>query len=142
METGNSDIDARRHWDMSAQLRRAGLRPTRQRVGLARLLFAGPDRHVRAEELSREARAAGLRVSLATVYNTLHQFVDAGLLRRVDVEPGRACFDTNLSPHHHFHDVGTNELIDFEAASVAITGLPAAPDGKTVTHIDLVVRVR
>ena len=128
--------------DIGARLRAAGLRPTRQRLGLARLLFAGPDRHVRAEELSREARAAGVRVSLATVYNTLHQFVDAGLLRRVDVEPGRACFDTNLSPHHHFYDTGTHELIDFDAEDVGISGLPEAPGGKTVERIDLVVRIR
>ena len=133
MHAGDSDIGAR--------LRGAGLRPTRQRLGLARLLFAGPDRHVRAEELSREAREAGVRVSLATVYNTLHQFVDAGLLRRVDVEPGRACFDTNLAPHHHFHDTGTNELIDFDADGVDISGLPEAPRGKTVERIDLVVRI-
>ena len=128
--------------DIRAQLRGAGLRPTRQRLGLARLLFAGPDRHVRAEELSREAREAGVRVSLATVYNTLHQFVDAGLLRRVDVEPGRACFDTNLSRHHHFYDTVTNELIDFDAENVGITSLPEAPGGKTVERIDLVVRIR
>ena len=128
--------------DICARLRGAGLRPTRQRLGLARLLFAGPDRHVRAEELSREARAAGVRVSLATVYNTLHQFVDAGLLRRVDVEPGRACFDTNLSRHHHFYDTGTSELIDFDADDVGITGLPEAPGGKRVERIDLVVRIR
>ncbi len=125
-----------------ARLREAGLRPTRQRLGLARLLFAGPDRHVRAEELSREARAAGVRVSLATVYNTLHQFVEAGLLRRVDVEPGRACFDTNLAGHHHFYDTGTGELTDFDAGAVAIAGLPEAPGGKRVERIDLVVRIR
>ena len=128
--------------DIRERLRGAGLRPTRQRLGLARLLFAGAKRHVHAEELSREAREAGVRVSLATVYNTLHQFVDAGLLRRVDVEPGRACFDTNLSGHHHFYDTGTGELIDFDAEEVGISGLPQAPGGKTVERIDLVVRIR
>ena len=134
MSTGDADIRAR--------LNGAGLRPTRQRLGLARLLFAGPHRHIRAEELSREAREAGVRVSLATVYNTLHRFVDAGLLRRVDVEPGRACFDTNLSRHHHFYDTRTNELIDFDAEDVGITGLPEVPGGKAVERIDLVVRLR
>ena len=128
--------------DIRERLRGAGLRPTRQRLGLARLLFAGAPRHVSAERLMREARAAGVRVSLATVYNALNQFVGAGLLRRVDVEPGRACFDTNLATHHHFYDSSTGELIDFDAETVGITGLPKAPGDKTVERIDLVVRIR
>jgi len=127
--------------DIPKRLRGAGLRPTRQRLGLARLLFAGPPRHVSAEGLMTEARAAGVRVSLATVYNALNQFVGAGLLRRVDVEPGRACFDTNLAAHHHFYDSGTGELIDFDAEDIGITGLPKAPGGKAVERIDLVVRI-
>ena len=128
--------------NLRERLRAAGLRPTRQRLGLAHLLFDGADRHVSAESLAREARAAGVRVSLATVYNTLHQFVHAGLLRRVDVEPGRACFDTNTARHHHFYDSATGELTDFGADGVEISGLPEAPRGKSVERIDLVVRVR
>jgi len=75
---------------IEARLRDAGLRPTRQRMGLASLLFGGPCRHVSAEELFAEAAASGVKVSLATVYNTLNQFVAAGLLREVLAEPGRA----------------------------------------------------
>src|SRR5216110_328279 len=84
------------------RLRRVGLRPTRQRVALARLLFNGGDRHVTAEQLHGEAAAAAIRVSLATIYNTLHQFTDRGLLREVVVEAGRSYFDTNIDDHHHF----------------------------------------
>src|SRR5207248_10906086 len=86
---------------VAERLRRAGLRPTRQRVALARLLFDGGDRHVTAEQLHAEALAAAIRVSLATVYNTLHQFTAASLMREVVVEPGRSYFDTNTDDHHH-----------------------------------------
>ena len=83
-------------------LQKAGLRPTRQRMGLVRLLFEAGDRHVTAEDLHREAKIEGIPVSLATIYNTLHQFTETGILREVIVEPGRAYFDTNTSGHHHF----------------------------------------
>ena len=84
------------------RLRAAGLRPTRQRLGLARLLLENGDRHVTAEQLHGEAATSAIPVSLATVYNTLHQFTEAGLLREVVVEPGRSYFDTNTADHHHF----------------------------------------
>lgn len=84
------------------RLRAAGLRPTRQRLALAKLLLGNGDRHVTAEQLYIEAAAAAMPVSLATVYNTLHQFTEAGLLREVVVEPGRSYFDTNIADHHHF----------------------------------------
>ena len=80
----------------------AGLRPTRQRKELGRLLFDGPDRHVTAEVLHDEAMRAGVRVSLATVYNTLNQFTEAGLMREIVVDGDRTYFDTNTSDHHHF----------------------------------------
>ena len=88
--------------DFTARLRAAGLRPTRQRVALARLLFEGEHRHVTAEGLHAEVRGTRLPVSLATVYNALNQFRDAGLLREVVVAPGRSYFDTNTGHHHHF----------------------------------------
>jgi Fur family iron response transcriptional regulator len=84
------------------RLRSAGLRPTRQRLALVRLLFDHGDRHVSAEALHAEAQRAGVRVSLATIYNTLNQFTEAGLLREVVVEAGRSYFDTNTGDHHHF----------------------------------------
>ena len=99
---------------MAAQLRHAGLRPTRQRVELGRVLFARGHRHISAEDLHAEAEAAGVRVSLATVYNALHQFTEAGLLREVAIDGTRTYFDTNVSDHHHFFVEGEGRLIDME----------------------------
>lgn len=123
------------------RLRSAGLRPTRQRVGLAHLLFRPPHRHVTAEELFAEASDAGVSVSLATVYNTLHQFVDAGLIREVLAEPGRAYFDTDVEDHHHFFHVDEGRLEDVPADSVVIAGLPDAPDGARIGRVDVVIRL-
>lgn len=123
------------------RLRNAGLRPTRQRIGLANLLFAGDCRHVTAEELFAEANSAALSVSLATVYNTLRQFVDAGLLREVLAEPGRAYFDTNISDHHHFFHVDEGRLEDVPADAVGIVKLPSAPAGARVERVDVIIRL-
>jgi Fur family transcriptional regulator, iron response regulator len=122
-------------------LRGAKLRPTRQRLALARLLFDKGDRHVTAEQLHGEALATQVRVSLATVYNTLHQFVDAGLLREVMVEPGRSYFDTNTSDHHHFFYEDSGHLLDIPGERIAVTTLPAPPEGATVRRIDVIIRV-
>lgn len=126
---------------MQDRLRAAGLRPTRQRVGLAELLFAGPTRHVTAEDVFSEATEAGVPVSLATVYNTLRQFVDAGLLREVLAEPGRAYFDTDVNDHHHFFHVAEGRLEDVPADSVVISGLPEAPEGARIGRVDVVIRL-
>ena len=123
-------------------LRGAGLRPTRQRLSLARLLFDGEDRHVTAEQLHSQAERDGVRVSLATVYNTLHQFTDAGLLREVVVEAGRSYFDTNTQGHHHFFEAETGRLIDIPADQISIGALPSAPAGAEIDRVDLIVRVR
>jgi Fur family iron response transcriptional regulator len=124
------------------RLRGAGLRPTRQRVALARLLFNGGDRHVTAEQLHGEAAAAAIRVSLATVYNTLHQFTTAGLLREVVVEPGRSYFDTNVDDHHHFYCETTGMLQDIPGAAVMVSQLPGAPAGTEISRVDVIIRVR
>ena len=124
------------------RLKAAGLRPTRQRLGLGRLLFDGGDRHVTAENLHEEAATAGLRVSLATVYNTLNQFTEAGLLREVVVESGRSYFDTNTSDHHHFFFEGSGQLQDIPGDQVRVTDLPGAPAGTSVSRVDVIVRVR
>jgi len=124
------------------RLRRAGLRPTRQRLALARLLFDDGDRHMTAEMLHGAAAAAGVRVSLATVYNTLHQFVDAGLLREVVAEPGRSYFDTNASDHHHFYHVDDGWLSDIPHDHVGIAHLPEAPAGAAIERVDIVIRLR
>lgn len=127
---------------LMAVLRMAGLRPTRQRVALAELLFAGAHRHVSAEALHAEATDAGVRVSLATIYNSLHQFHEAGLLREVTVDAVRSYFDTDTSDHHHFYIEDEQRVIDIPADSIIIQGLPEPPRGMQVTHVDVVVRVR
>ena len=126
---------------MTAQLRHAGLRPTRQRVDLGRILFAKGHRHISAEDLHAEAEAAGVSVSLATVYNTLHQFTEAGLLREVAIDGSRTYFDTNVSDHHHFFVEGEGELIDL-VGDIGIDRLPEPPEGMEITAIEVVVRVR
>ena len=124
------------------RLRGAGLRPTRQRIALARLLFGGEDRHVSAELLHGEAVAAAIPVSLATVYNALHQFTAAGLLREVVVEPGRSYFDTNNHDHHHFFCETTGRLQDIPGTAVSVSQLPQAPDGTEISRVDVIIRVR
>jgi Fur family iron response transcriptional regulator len=127
--------------DIAERLRAAGLRPTRQRVALARLLFDGCDRHVTAEVLHEEAIARKVPVSLATVYNTLHQFTEVGLLREVAVEGAKTYFDTNTSNHYHFFCETSGKLVDIETASIRIEGLPQAPDGMAISRVDVLVRL-
>jgi len=124
------------------RLRALGLRPTRQRVALARLLFEGDDRHVTAEQLHGEALAASIRVSLATVYNALHQFTAAGLLREVVVEPGRSYFDTNTDDHHHFFCESSGMLQDIPGEAVMVGDLPQPPTGTEISRVDVIIRVR
>lgn len=124
------------------RVRSAGLRPTRQRVALADLLFAKGDRHLSAEELHEEALQAGVAVSLATVYNTLHQFTDAGLLRILAVEGARTYFDTNTSDHHHFFIEGENRVMDIEHGPVMVSNLPEPPEGMEIANVDIVIRLR
>ena len=124
------------------RLRAAGLRPTRQRLALARLLFDGDDRHVTAEHLHGEALALAIPVSLATVYNTLHQFTAAGLLREVVVEPGRSYFDTNTDDHHHFFCESTGRLQDIPGELVMMGQLPPPPEGAEIRRVDVIIRVR
>ncbi len=126
----------------AARLKEAGLRPTRQRVELARLLFAGMDRHVTAESLAEESLRAGIKVSLATVYNTLHQFQSAGLLRQVVVDASRSYFDTNVGDHQHFFVENEGVLIDIPGEEISVSGVPAAPPGLAVDRVDVVVRVK
>ena len=128
--------------DLEIRVREAGLRPTRQRIALAELLFAKGDRHLSAEELHEEALAAGVAVSLATVYNTLHQFTEAGLLRILALEGSRTYFDTNTSDHHHFFIEGENRVVDIEAAPVSVHNLPEPPEGMEIVNVDIIVRLR
>ncbi len=127
--------------DVAELLRGAGLRPTRQRVALAQLLFASGDRHVTAERLHEEALASRVPVSLATVYNTLHQFTEAGLLREVAIEGAKTYFDTNTSNHYHFFCERSGRLLDIDTDAIRIEGLPEAPEGMAISRVDVLVRL-
>lgn len=127
--------------DAHNRLKAVGLRPTKQRLALARLLFEGGDRHFTAEQLHQEAEAARAGVSLATVYNTLHQFTSAGLLRELVVEPGCSIFDTNVADHHHFFHCGNGRLEDIPAGGVAIAALPDLPEGTAMERVDVIIRL-
>ena len=124
------------------RLRHSGLRPTRQRVALADLLFAKGDRHLTVEELHEEAVTAGVPVSLATVYNTLHQFTEAGLIRVLAVDGSKTYFDTNVSDHHHFFVEGENHVLDIPVSNIAIGNLPEPPEGMEIAHVDVIIRLR
>lgn len=125
-----------------SRLNRVGLRPTKQRIALGQLLFGSGDRHISAEELHDEALSASVPVSLATVYNTLHQFTDAGLLREVTVESNRTYFDTNTHDHHHMFIEDLNKVEDVPLDAVSLSEVPTVPEGYEVVRVDVVVRVR
>jgi Fur family iron response transcriptional regulator len=132
----------RRPANVRGMLRESGLRPTRQRIALADILFADGNRHVSAEQLHEEALRARVPVSLATVYNTLHQFTEAGLLREVAVDGSKTYFDTNTSDHHHFFLEDENRVVDIPGEGLSIDNLPEAPEGMEIVRVDVVVRIR
>ena len=123
------------------KLRRAGMRPTSQRLGLAKILFENGHRHVTAESLYAEARDSFIPISLATVYNSLNQFTKSGLLREIIVDSQRCYFDTNTSDHHHFFCERTNTLEDIACDDVILSKLPVAPEGKSITRVDVILRI-
>jgi Fur family transcriptional regulator, iron response regulator len=128
--------------DMKTKLRAVGLRPTRTRLALSSLLFAKGDRHVTAEMLFEEANQAKVSVSLATVYNTLNQFTEVGLLRQVAIDASKSYFDTNNTEHHHFYIEDRHELMDVSPADMIVGQTPVPPDGYEIVRIDVVVRLR
>ena len=128
--------------EIRGMLRRSGLRPTRQRMALAELLYSKGNRHISAEGLHEEAVARNFPVSLATVYNTLHQFTDAGLLREVAVDGSKTYFDTNTADHHHFFVEDDNMVIDVPQDQIGIGRIPEPPDGYEISRVDVVVRLR
>ncbi len=123
-------------------LNAAGLRPTRQRLDLGVLLFTGEDWHLTAEMLRDDAFANNIRISLATIYNTLHQFTGAGLLREVAVSGAKTYFDTNTGDHHHFHLADNNTVLDIAHGELKVEGIPTPPEGMEVSQIDIVVHLR
>ena len=128
--------------DVKSMLRSVGLRPTRQRMSLGWLLFGKGDRHLSAEMLYEEATRAKVPVSLATIYNTLHQFTEVGLLRQVAVDGSKAYFDTNVTDHHHFFLEEDDSLLDIPGTEVIVGKTPQAPEGYEVARVDIVVRLR
>jgi Fur family iron response transcriptional regulator len=139
---GRADLNGCPWHDVKEMLRRVGLRPTRQRMALGWILFAKGERHLTAEMLYEEAVKAKVPVSLATIYNTLHQFTEVGLLRQVAIEGTKTYFDTNTSAHHHFFMEDVSELVDIPTTEIVVNKTPAAPEGYEISHIDVVVRLR
>jgi Fur family transcriptional regulator, iron response regulator len=139
---GQPDLTGCPWHDVKSKLRDVGLRPTRQRMALGWILFAKGDRHVTAEMLYEEATRAKVPMSLATVYNTLHQFTEVGLLRQVAVDGSKAYFDTNNSEHHHFYVEDQNDLMDIPSTDVVVGKAPVPPEGYEIARIDVVVRLR
>ncbi|MEQ8442150.1 MAG: Fur family transcriptional regulator [Alphaproteobacteria bacterium] len=141
-DTALSDgTKARPYAAVLGRLKDFGLRPTRQRLALGKLLFDGGDRHVTAEQLHLEAREIGVKVSLATVYNTLNQFRDSGMLREVVVGGGKSYFDTNIHDHHHFFVEPAGELVDIPADQIQVGRIPAPPEGTVMDRVDVIIRV-
>lgn len=127
---------------MTSKLRKVGLRPTRQRVAIACLLLDGRHRHVTAESLTAEINLTGFHVAGGTVYNTLNQFRDAGLLRRVTVHNEYSLFDTNTAHHHHFYDAEQNRLIDIPSDEVVLSCLPQAPPDHEIARVNVVIHIK
>ena len=140
--TAPDHADHHHSHDVTEMLRDSGLRPTRQRVALAELLYSKGHRHISAEILHEEAVRASVPVSLATVYNTLHQFTEAGLIRVLAVESSKTYFDTNVSDHHHFFVEGENMVLDIPVSNLEIGNLPEPPEGMEISHVDVVIRLR
>ena len=142
VQSAHTDLNGCPWHDVKAKLREVGLRPTRQRMALGWMLFAKGDRHVTAEMLYEEANRAKVPVSLATVYNTLHQFTEVGLLRQVAVDGAKTYFGTNVSEHHHFFVEDRNELVDIPKVETGDGSLPPIPEGYEISRIDVVVRLK
>ena len=128
--------------DIAKRLRRHGLRPTRQRIRLASQLLDGQDRHVSPDDVYDQLKSGPDKLSRGTVYNTLRQFCDAGLLSEVHGAGDTLIYDTNLHDHHHFLNVDTGELTDIDTGSVQLGRLPALPDGYVLDAVELTIRIR
>ena len=128
--------------DLAAEILESGaVKPTRQRLAIARVLFAR-HQHLSAHQVMLSANRAGAELSKATVYNTLNLFVEKGLIREVIVDPEKVFYDSNTGPHHHLYDIQTGEIIDIDAAEITVAGLPTLPEGKVAEGVDVIIRMR
>ena len=128
--------------DLAAKILESGaVKPTRQRLAIARVLFAR-HQHLSADQVMLSANRADAELSKATVYNTLKLFVEKRLIREVIVDPDKVFYDSNTGPHHHFYDIQTGEIIDIDAAEITVAGLPPLPEGKVAEGVDVIVRIR
>lgn len=118
-----------------------GVKPTRQRLDIARVLFER-NQHLSADQVMAMVNFGGSELSKATIYNTLNLFVEKRLVREVMVDPEKVFYDSNTSPHHHFFDVESGEIIDIDGTDVRVVGLPPLPEGKVAEGVDVVVRMR
>ena len=135
-------VKVRQYGEIIERIKSVGLRPTHQRISLAKLLFEHGNRHVTAELLHQEASKAGVTVSLATIYNTLHQFSKVGLLNQIVIEAGRSYFDTNVVDHYHMFNEDTRILTDIDKKEITINGLSSITQGEDISKIDVIVRTR
>lgn len=136
------DKESNARISVKGRIKAAGLRPTKQRLALGSILFGDHQGHTTADQLHREATRSGVRLSLATVYNTLNQFADAGLLTRVNLDGEQSYFDINISDHHHFYIEADNLLIDIPADDLAFRNLPSPPDGYRISKIDVLIALQ
>jgi Fur family transcriptional regulator, iron response regulator len=139
--TDSNQMHMNAHETTAARLARHGAKPTTQRLKLAEVVFERPQ-HLSAEQVLQAARARGIRVSKATVYNTLNLFVECGLLRELVVDRDRVYYDSTVHAHHHFYNVDTGEMIDIPAESVSFFDVPSAPAGTEQDGVDVIIRVR
>ena len=128
--------------DLAVEILESGaVKPTRQRLAIARVLFAR-HQHLSADQVMLSANRADAELSKATVYNTLKLFVEKRLIREVIVDPNKVFYDSNTGPHHHFYDIQTGEIIDIDAAEITVAGLPPLPEGKVAEGVDVIIRMR
>ena len=130
--------------DILGKLRSSGLRPTKQRVEIAKFLFEREKTfHFTVESLDKLlGKKTSVKFALATIYNTVHAFKNAGHLREVEVRGKKTYFDTNVSNHHHFYDSETSELIDIDANEVIFQKIPKAPNGKKIKNVEVFINLK
>jgi Fur family iron response transcriptional regulator len=123
------------------RLRLSGLRPTKQRITICKVLFDRKDTfHFTIDNLKKKIeKNTKSKISLATVYNTIHAFKKNGYLKEIFVRGNKTFFDTNSKSHHHFYDQDTDSLMDIKNEDISISKLPPAPKGKKINGVEITV---